>query len=279
MKDGINKNTDLKLLAKTVTGLEEILSQELLRAGGRDIEILHRAVSFTGDLGTVYKANLMVRTALRILIPFAGFRVRNDKELYNVINDYPWEELMDVGDTLAIDTVLNTDNFNHSQYVSQKIKDAIVDRFRSKFGSRPDIDLDNPTIRLNAHINEDVCTIALDSSGESLHKRGYRELTNKAPINEVLAAGLVMLTGWNGRGNFIDPMCGSGTFLIEAALIAANIPPGYYRTGYGFMKWKKYLPFDSELWETIYNAAIDRINSEPVSIAGSDISPNVVKKA
>ncbi len=190
-----------------------------------------------------------------------------------------WEDYMDVTDTIAIDTVLSTDLFTHSQYISQKAKDAIVDQFRAKHAERPSVDLDKPTLRISLHIHNDVCTVSLDSSGESLHKRGYRDKTNLAPINEVLAAGLVLLTGWDRRTNFIDPMCGSGTILIEAALIANNIPPGYYREDFGFERWNKFLPFDEELWNVIIDAAVNKITDHKQLILGGELSPNVAKKA
>lgn len=275
----MKEESDFKMIAKTIFGLEEILSQELQRLGAKDVEIHNRAVSFKGDKGFMYKANLCLRTALRVLVPFAIFKVTDEKSLYNGMQTINWEEYLEVSDTIAIDTVLSTDLFTHSQYISQKAKDAIVDQFRVKFDARPSVDLDKPTIRVSLHIHNDVCTVSLDSSGESLHKRGYRDKTNLAPINEVLAAGLVLLTGWDKRTNFIDPMCGSGTILIEAALIANNIPPGYYREEYGFERWKKFRPFDEELWNTIFDAAVNKITNHEQKILGGEISPNVAKKA
>jgi putative N6-adenine-specific DNA methylase len=274
-KDG----NDIKMIAKTLFGLEEILSQELQRLGAKNVEIHNRAVSFTGDKGFMYKANLSLRTALRILVPFESFRVSDEKSLYEGIRKIDWEKYMDVTDTLAIDTVLNSELFTHSQYLSQKAKDAIADQFRAKYDQRPSVDLEDPTIRINLHIFGDTCTVAFDSSGESLHKRGYRDKTNLAPINEVLAAGLVLLTGWDKRSNFIDPMCGSGTILIEAALIANNIPPGYFREQFGFEKWKKFMPFEEELWNLIIDSAVNRITNHEQTILGGELSPNVAKKA
>ncbi|HMT28589.1 MAG TPA: THUMP domain-containing protein [Bacteroidia bacterium] len=270
---------EMTLIAKTVFGLEEVLAGELRRIGARDVEILNRAVKFTGDKGMIYKSNLSLRTALRILVPIAQFEVSDEKSLYDGIAAIDWETYMDVDGTLAIDTVLSTDIFNHSQFISQKAKDAIVDQFRAKHDKRPDVDLERPTLRINLHIHDTTCSVALDSSGDSLHKRGYRDQTNLAPINEVLAAGLVLLTNWDRKKPLIDPMCGSGTILIEAALIAANIPPGYYRVDFGFMHWKKFLPFDEELWQTIYDAAISRIISETPPVLGGEISHHVTRKA
>ncbi|MBK7182275.1 MAG: class I SAM-dependent RNA methyltransferase [Bacteroidetes bacterium] len=267
------------MMAKTIFGLEETLAGELLRLGAKDVEIHNRAVSFVGDKGFMYKANLNARTALRILVPVETITVTNEKSLYEGIQSIDWEKYMDVTDTLAIDSVVNSDLFTHSQYVSQKAKDAIVDQFRAKHGERPSVDLDKPTIRINLHIFKDVCTVSLDSSGESLHKRGYRDKTNLAPINEVLAAGLVMLSGWDKRTNFIDPMCGSGTIVIEAALYANNIPAGYFREDFGFMRWHKFMPFDEELWDTIFDAAVNKITNHEQVIIGGELSPNVAKKA
>jgi putative N6-adenine-specific DNA methylase len=275
----VTEKHDFKMIAKTIFGLEEILSNELQRLGARSIEVHNRAVSFTGDLGFLYKANLCLRTALRVLVPFKTFKVSDEKSLYTAIQSINWEDYMEVTDTFAIDTVINSELFTHSQYLSQKTKDAIVDQFRAKKGERPSVDLDRPTLRINLHIFNDVATLALDSSGESLHKRGYRDKTNLAPINEVLAAGLVLLTGWDKRSNFIDPMCGSGTILIEAALIANNIPPGYFREEFGFQRWEKFMPFDEELWNTILDSSINKITNLNQTIIGGELSPNVAKKA
>ncbi len=275
----MKEDSDFKMIAKTIFGLEDVLSAELQRLGARNVEIHNRAVSFTGDKGFMYKANICLRTALRILVPIETFKVTDEKSLYNSIQSINWESYMDVTDTLAIDTVLSSDLFTHSQYLSQKAKDAIVDQFRAKHGERPSVDLDKPTLRIHLHVYQDNCTLAFDSSGESLHKRGYRDKTNLAPLNEVLAAGMILLSGWDKRSTFIDPMCGSGTLLIEAAMIANNIPPGYYREEYGFEKWKKFMAFDQELFNTIFDAAIDKITNHEQKIIGCDISRNVAKKA
>lgn len=275
----MEKAKDFKMIAKTIFGLEETLATELLRLGAKNIETHNRAVSFEGDQGFLYKANLCLRTALRILIPFETFIVRDEQSFYTAMQQIDWSQYMDVTDTLAIDSVLSTDLFTHSQYISQKAKDAIVDQFRAKFNERPSVDLDRPTIRINIHIYNDTCTVSLDSSGESLHKRGYRDKTNLAPINEVLAAGLVLLSGWDKRTNFIDPMCGSGTIVIEAALIANNIPAGYFREEFGFQRWRKFMPFDEELWNLIFDSAVNKITDHQQTIIGGELSPNVAKKA
>jgi putative N6-adenine-specific DNA methylase len=268
---------EFKMIAKTHYGLEEVLSKELLRLGARDIEEHNRAVSFFGDKGFMYKSNLNLRSALRILKPLFSFEVRSENQLYDQIKDYPWEDLMNNSDTLAVDAVLNTDLFSHSYYIALKTKDAIVDRFRERTGERPSVDTNEPSLRINIHIYETTCSVALDSSGSSLHKRGYREETGEAPINEVLAAGLIMLSGWERHQPLIDPMCGSGTFLVEAAMYANNIPAGIFRESFGFMKWKD---FDQELYNLIYETSVSKIkNDDYVKIFGSDISSVMVEKA
>lgn len=271
---------NFRMIAKTIYGLEEILAGELRALGGENIEVHNRAVSFDGNKGVMYKANLYLRTALRVLVPVHTFEVVGEDDFYDQMKAIDWEEFITLEDTIAIDCVLNTDIFNHSQYISQKAKDAIVDQFRERYNDRPSVDLDKPTLRIHIHIFQNKCSIAFDSSGESLHKRGYRERTNLAPINEVLAAGLVLLSGWNGRSNFIDPMCGSGTILIEAAMIANNIPPGYFKEQFGFMRWKLFLEYDETLWNTIYEKSLEKINDhESVKLLGGDVSPHVTRKA
>jgi putative N6-adenine-specific DNA methylase len=267
---------EFAMVAKTIFGLEDILADELTKLGAKEVEKHNRAVSFTGDKGFMYKANLNLRTALRVLKPIKEFTLKNEQQLYNGIQKIDWAQYMDVNDTLAIDCVLSSDLFRHSQFLAQKAKDAIVDQFRDSFGERPSVDLDRPTLRINLHVKNDKCTVSLDTSGESLHKRGYREKTNLAPINEVLACGLVLLSGWDKESTFIDPMCGSATILIEAALIACNIPAGYYREEFGFQRWKDY---DADLWDTIYDSAIKKINDKPVNLIGVEISKNVARKA
>ncbi len=264
------------MTAKTQFGLEELLVDELKKLGASNIEKHNRAVSFEGDKGFMYKANLCLRTALRILKPIKTFNIVNEEGLYREIGKINWEDYMGVDDTLAIDCALNSDYFTHSQFMAQKAKDAVVDQFRNKYGKRPSVDLEHPKLRINLHIFKNTCTVSLDSSGESLHKRGYRDQTNLAPINEVLAAGLVLLSGWDKRTPLLDPMCGSGTILIEAAMIANNIPAGYFRKGFGFEHWRDY---DAGLWDTIFNAAIDKISEEHLQITGVDISSNVARIA
>lgn len=270
-----DSSEDFRMVAKTMFGMEEILAAELLKLGAKNIEQGNRAVSFTGDKGFMYKANLSLRTALRVLRPIDSFKVSDEKSIYNGMQRTAWSQFMSHKDTLAIDCSLGTDLFTHSQYVSQLAKDAVVDQFRSAYGSRPSVDLEDPSLRINLHVAGDTCTVSLDSSGDSLHKRGYRDQTNLAPINEVLAAGMVLLSGWDKRSHFVDPMCGSGTILVEAALYANNIPPGYFRDSFGFEHWRD---FDHELWNTIYDSAINRITDHEPQMLGIEISPNVAKK-
>ncbi len=272
----IEKPHEEELIATTFAGLEEVLAGELLKLGAREILPVKRAVSFKGDKGFMYKANLCLRTALKIVKPIHRFYSNNEESLYEGIKRMEWEKYMSLEDTLAVDAVINSDNFNHSRYIEQKTKDAIVDRFREKTGKRPDVDVKRPGLKINVHIFRNEVTISLDSSGTILYKRGYRQETNLAPLNEVLAAGMVLLSGWDKRSTFIDGMCGSGTILIEAALHANQVPPGYFRDEFGFMRWKD---FDEELWSTIYNAAIEKISNQEQQIIGTDTSKNVIKKA
>ncbi len=269
------ESTYFELVATTFKGLEGVLSNELTALGAKDVKILNRAVSFNGDTTMMYKANLWLRTAIKIIRPIHVFKAKNEVELYKGISQIEWSDYMDVSDTLSINTSVSSEYFNHSQFVALKSKDAIVDQFRNKFGKRPSIDTDNPTLLLNIHLNDDECIVSIDSSGESLHKRGYRLNSTIAPLNEVMAAGLLMLAGWKGQSNFIDPMCGSGTMPIEAALIAYNIPPGIFRKEFGFEKWKD---FDKELFETVYN---DDSSSQEFEhqIIGSDISGGAIRIA
>ncbi len=239
-----------ELIAKTFQGLEEVLAQELTALGANDVEIGRRMVSFSGDKAMLYKANFCLRTAVRILKPIKHFTARDADEVYGQVKDFPWEELLDVDKTFAVDAVIFSEEFRHSKFVSYKVKDAIADYFREKTGKRPSVRLNKPDVLLNIHIAETRCTLSLDSSGESLHRRGYRQEAIEAPLNEVLAAGMILMTGWHGQCDLIDPMCGSGTIPIEAALIARNIAPGVFRKEFAFEKWPD---FDPDLFDAIYN--------------------------
>ncbi len=259
---------DFEMKATTFHGLEDVLVNELLKLGAKNIEPFKRGVAFTGDKGFMYKANLCLRTALKVLVPLFSFHADNEHELYENIKKFEWETLLGTDDTLAINATVNSEIFNHSLYVSQKTKDAICDRFVDKFSVRPDVNLDRPTIRIYVHIFQNFVNVSLDSSGDSLFKRGYRVDIDTAPMKEVLAAGMVLLSNWQPHLPLIDGMCGSGTLGIEAALFANNIPPGVFREEFGFMKWRDY---DKELWDTIYTSSINRIKDDMPNIISSDI--------
>ena len=267
---------NFKMVAKTLYGLEDLLASELRQLGASAVEIGTRNVSFEGDTGFMYKANLCCRTAIKVLKPITAFNVFKEEDLYRKVYDIPWEDYMEANGSLAVDATVFSKQFTHSQYISLKTKDAIVDRFRDKEGERPDVDLDHPTLRINIHIDRNICTVSLDSSGASLHKRGYKTASTLAPINEVLAAGMIMLSGWNGQSNFLDPMCGSGTILAEAAMIASNIPANLNRDEFGFETWPD---FDVDLYELIENSALKKIRDFRFKILGYDNDPVVVKKA
>ncbi len=239
-----------ELIAKTFMGLEPVLAKELTQLGANDVQIGRRMVSFTGDKAMMYRANLQLHTAIRILKPIKHFKARSADDVYEEVKKIDWSDYIGEDKTFAVDSVVFSDEFRHSKFVSYKVKDAIVDQFRERTGKRPNISVANPDIRLNMHIAEDKCTLSLDSSGESLHRRGYRQESVEAPLNEVLAAGMILMTGWKGDTDFYDPMCGSGTLLIEAALIARNMAPGLFRKEFAFEKWPD---FDAELFDDIYN--------------------------
>ncbi len=231
-------------------GLEPVLAKELTQLGANDVQIGRRMVSFKGDKELLYRANFQLHTAIRILKPIKHFKALSADDVYEGVKDIDWSEYIGIDKTFAVDSVVFSEEFRHSKFVAYKVKDAIVDQFREKTGQRPNISISNPDIRLHIHIADDQCTLCLDSSGDSLHRRGYRQESVEAPLNEVLAAGMILMTGWHGETDFIDPMCGSGTLLIEAALIARNMAPGLFRKEFAFEKWPD---FDRELFDEIYN--------------------------
>lgn len=267
---------NFKMIAKTFFGFEEILAKELMLLGAQDVEQGIRMVSFKGDKGFMYKANLALRTALKILKPIYHFRATNEESLYKGISGIDWSKYMGSGHTFVIDTTVHSDYFRHSQFVSQKAKDAIVDQFRNRSGERPSIDKDFPDLRINIHIDKDQVSVALDTSGNSLHQRGYKTATNIAPINEVLAAGMILLSGWDGQGDFLDPMCGSGTILAEAAMIACNIPANINRKEFAFEKWNDW---DNELFDMIVESLLKKVREFHYTIKGYDKAPSAVMKA
>lgn len=269
-------HNNFKMVAKTLFGLEEVLAKELLHLGAQDIVKGVRSVSFVGDKGFMYKANLGLRTAIKILKPIKTFRIKNEEDLYNQVYKIKWEEYLKPSGTLAVDATVHSKTFTHSKFVALKTKDAIVDRFRELSGERPNIDLRFPDLKINVHIDRQVCTISLDTSGESLHKRGYKLDTNIAPISEVLAAGLLLLSGWDGQTDFMDPMCGSGTILIEAAMIACNIPPNLMRKEFAFERWQDW---DVDLFEKIEESLLKKTRDFHHKILGYDKAPSAIRKA
>ncbi len=267
---------NFKMIAKTFFGFEEILVKELQLLGAMNVKPGVRMVSFEGDKGFMYKANLALRTALKVLKPIHQFAVYNEANLYKGIQSIDWSEYLDPDQSFVIDATVFSENFNNSLFVALKSKDAIVDQFRDKTGERPNIDKDFPDLRINVHIDRDTCSVSLDSSGNSLHHRGYRTATNIAPINEVLAAGMLLLSGWDGQCDFIDPMCGSGTLLTEAAMIACNIPANINRKEFAFERWKDW---DADLYEKIEDSLMKKTREFHYSIVGYDKAPSAVSKA
>jgi putative N6-adenine-specific DNA methylase len=267
---------NFKMVAKTMFGFEEILAKELRNLGAINVVEGVRMVSFEGDTGFMYKANLCLRTAIKILKPIHSFYVKDEIDLYKKIYSMDWSRYLNPEKTFAIDATVNSENFTHSLYVSQKTKDAIVDKFRNTVGKRPNVDVKFPDLRINIHIQMNRCNVSLDTSGRSLHQRGYRTATNIAPINEVLAAGLLLLSGWDGQSHFLDPMCGSGTFLVEAGMIACNIPANINRKEFAFEKWHD---FDSELYEKIVESSLNKTREFHYKITGYDKAPSAVQKA
>ncbi len=267
---------NFKMVAKSLFGFEPVLARELRNLGATDIREGVRNVQFVGDKGFMYKSNLALRTAIKILVPIETFYVNNEHDLYSNLRKIKWEKYLDINGTFAINSVVNSDNFSNSLYVSLKSKDAIADYYREVYGKRPNVDIKHPDILFNIHIQKNKCTVSLDSSGESLHKRGYKSDTNIAPINEVLAAGLVLLSGYDGSQHFVDPMCGSGTILVEAAMIANNIPVNINRIEFGFEKWKN---FDKKLFGIIHDSLLKKVKNSSNKIIGFDKAPSAVRKA
>ena len=264
----------MQIAVKTFAGLESLLAGELKTLGAEEIEVGKRIVNAKASLKVLYRINYECRTALRVLVPIDSFRATHEQRLYNKVKQIDWTQYFQIDQTFAIDAVSNSRHFRHSKYAALKTKDAIVDQFRERFQKRPNVDTYRPDLRIHLHISNDICTISLDSSGESLHKRGYRVDTVDAPLNEVLAAGMVMLSGWKADRPFLDPMCGSGTLLTEAALLAANIPPQRQRRDFGFKKWAN---FDKTLWEEVKGKAQDNIQDLKVPILGFDQAFRAVK--
>ena len=268
---------NFKMIAKTFYGFEEILSEELLKLGAQKIIKGNRNVSFYGDKGFMYKSNISLRAALKIIKPIKEFKFKDIDEYYEKIYEIKWEDYLDFNSSFLINSVVfNSKIFNNSKFTSLKAKDAIVDRFRNKFKNRPSINSFNPELKIEIHVNRNFCTISLDSSGESLHKRGYKQYNSAAPLNEVLAAGIILMSSWDKKSDLLDPMCGTGTFLIEAAMIARNIAPNLNRLAFAFEKWKDW---DNELFETIEESVKSKEIEFEHKLYGFDISSAMIKKA
>ena len=265
------------MIAKTSFGFEDILIDELKTYDAIDIRKGTRAVFFSGTLETMYTINLNSRISLRVLKPIRTFPAANEQQLYDEVKKIDWSEFLSADDTLAVDAVTVKSNLTHSLYISLKTKDAIVDQFRDKTGKRPDVDLRFPKVRINVHLSDNIASVSLDSSGDSLHKRGYRVQQGEAPLNETLAAGMVLLSGWDRNSPLTDIMCGSGTILIEAAMIARNIAPGSFRNEFGFERW---IDFDAPLWESVKQKAKSIEKAElDFPITGIDRSHQVISHA
>ncbi len=267
---------ELQIQIKTFFGLEELLAEEVKKLGGRNVEIKNRAVNCEGDLGFLYKINYSLRTALKIIVPLFEFKAYNEQNFYDKLYRFSWDKYLKPGQTFAIDSTVYSDTFTHSQFITLKMKDAIVDFFRDNFKVRPSVDAKNPDIKFNLHIDRELVTISLDSSGDALFKRGYRQDGGQAPLNEVLAAGMLQIAGWDGKGNFLDPMCGSGTLLIEAAMLAMNMPAQLYRKGFAFQNWPNY---DHELFQSIKEHRLNRMTPFEGKIVGYDIDPQMLEAA
>lgn len=267
---------NLQIQIKTFFGLEEILAEEIKKLGGKRVEIKNRAVNCEGDLGFLYKINYSARTALKIIVPLLTFKAWDENRFYDKLFDFPWEDYMNVDQTFAIDATVYSERFKHSQFMSLKMKDAIADYFKLKYRRRPDVDPKNPDIKFHLHIDRELVTVSLDSSGDALFKRGYRKEQGEAPLNEVLASGMLQIAGWDGKGNFLDPMCGSGTLLIEAAMIAMDLPAQIFRKKFAFQNWKNY---DEELFQKIKEFRINRVKQFDGKIVGYDIDARMLNAA
>lgn len=266
------------MLAKTLFGLEEILADELKSLGASNIKTSNRSVTYEGDMKTLYKSNVYCRTAGKILVLLNQFKSLNKKQLYDNISKIDWEIFLDIDSTFCIDTILyKSRGFDNSMYLAQVAKDAIVDKLRNKSGKRPSINTSNPDLRLNLHMNNNIVTLSVDSSGSPLHKRGYRSETGEAPLNELLSAGILKLSEWDRRSTLIDGMCGSGTIPIEAALLACNIAPGLIKNNYAFLKWND---VDKNLYKSIISEAKSKVKTDiNFKIYASDNDNKVILKA
>ena len=264
----------MKLLIKTLFGLEDVLAEEIEALGGQQIKKIKRAVDCEGNLEFLYRANYCLRTALKVLRPIYSFQARNERDLYNQIRQFDWSDVMDVSQTFAIDNSIFSDYFKHSKFPTLKMKDAIADQFRDAVGSRPSVDTKRPDLQFDLHAWKDRFTVSMDSSGDTLNQRGYRQKGHQAPLNEVLAAGMLQLAGWNKDIPLVDPMCGTGTILIEAAMMGMNMPPQMLRREFGFKNWKDFNPV---IWNRAKAEVDSQVRRAPLSISGGDIDPQAVE--
>jgi putative N6-adenine-specific DNA methylase len=272
----MTENNQMRFIAKTFSGFEQILSEELKELGAHTISPLRRAVEFHGSQETLYKANYLSRLSLMILKPVASFPAADPQSLYDGVRKIEWMKLFDLGKTFSIRATSVNSKMDHTHFISQKTKDAIADYFRSKFGQRPDVDKRDADVQVFVHINNDQCEISLNSSGDPLFKRGYRRHLGPAPLSEVLAAGLIRLSGWDAKSTFVDPMCGSGTLAIEAAMLSMNLPAAYYREKFSFFHWSD---FDPTIWRVILEEEEKKIKEFDHYIYASDISPKSIEIA
>lgn len=270
-------NTEnLQIQIKTFFGLEGVLAEEVKKLGGKKVEAKNRAVTCEGDLGFLYKLNYSCRTALKIIVPVLEFKAFNESKFYDKLFKFEWDQFLEKHQSFSIDATVNSERFSHSQFMTLKMKDAIVDYFQEKYNIRPNVNKDNPDIKFHLHIDRELVTISLDSSGDPLFKRGYRKEQTVAPINEVLASGMLQLAGWDGKGNFLDPMCGSGTLLIEAAMIAMDLPAQIFRKEFAFQNWKNY---DEDLFQKIKEFRINRVREFTGKIVGYDVDSRALNAA
>jgi len=263
----------MKLIAKTLYGLENTLADELKLLGANAVQQVNRAVTFEGDLALLYKSNYCARTAMSVLMQLYTFHIHSAKDLYKNCLKLNWEDYLDPQQTFSIVPVVNSQFFSHTGYAGLLMKDAIADRFRQRTGKRPSVDTNDPDLVFNLHISNDQVSVSLDSSVIPLYKRGYRKEQGSAPINELLAAGMILLSGWSAETSLLDPMCGSATIPIEAALVASKIPPGRYRKFFGFQRWRDY---DEDLLSKVKKESDELIITPTVKIYGSDISEYAV---
>ncbi len=258
-------------------GIEPVLVAELRALDTADVEPGRGGVSFYGDLALLYRANLWLRTAIRVLRPIFEADVSSPDDLYDAVRSLDWSGYLTPEHTLAVDCNVRDSHITHSKYAALRVKDAICDQFVERCGRRPSVDVEEPMLGLNLHIYRNHAVLSLDSSGESLHKRGYRPIQTRAPLNEALAAALILLTGWRGDQPFADPLCGSGTLAIEAAWIALRRPPGLTRKRFGFQGW---MDFDVELWTSLRDEARRGIGKTlPAPILASDARGDAVSMA